>query len=154
MPWVRFEPTIPASEWANTVHALDRSATVTGQGQLYFIDSHSSGRQVIQRYRYSTHFPVHRSTPLGFLIFINCILATNLSQSHWHFKSHMESSFHKLIPFLALILRLPIPKIRLRSIPGSCPGRMASRSSTLHFRLDYSASTTSTTSQATFIVLL
>jgi hypothetical protein len=30
MPWVRFEPTIPASEQAKTVHALDLSATVTG----------------------------------------------------------------------------------------------------------------------------
>jgi hypothetical protein len=29
MPCVRFEPTIPASERAKTVHALDRSATVT-----------------------------------------------------------------------------------------------------------------------------
>jgi hypothetical protein len=29
MPWVEFEPTIPASERANKVHALDRSATVT-----------------------------------------------------------------------------------------------------------------------------
>jgi hypothetical protein len=30
MPWMEFEPTIPASERAKTVHALDRSATVTG----------------------------------------------------------------------------------------------------------------------------
>jgi hypothetical protein len=30
MPYVGFEPTIPASERAKTVHALDRSATVTG----------------------------------------------------------------------------------------------------------------------------
>jgi hypothetical protein len=30
MPWVRFEPTIPAYERAKTVHALNRSATVTG----------------------------------------------------------------------------------------------------------------------------
>jgi hypothetical protein len=30
MPEVRFEPTIPSSERAKTVHALDRSATVTG----------------------------------------------------------------------------------------------------------------------------
>jgi hypothetical protein len=29
MPWVGFEPTIPASERTNTVHALDRAATVT-----------------------------------------------------------------------------------------------------------------------------
>jgi hypothetical protein len=31
MPWVGFEYTIPASERAKTVHALDRSATVTGE---------------------------------------------------------------------------------------------------------------------------
>jgi hypothetical protein len=30
MPWVGFDPTIPASERVKTVHALDRSATVTG----------------------------------------------------------------------------------------------------------------------------
>jgi hypothetical protein len=31
MAWVGFEPTIPASEQAKTVHALDRPATVTGK---------------------------------------------------------------------------------------------------------------------------
>jgi hypothetical protein len=30
MPWVVFEPTIPAFEWAKIVHALDRAATVIG----------------------------------------------------------------------------------------------------------------------------
>jgi hypothetical protein len=30
MPWVGFEPMIPASERAKAVHALDRSARVTG----------------------------------------------------------------------------------------------------------------------------
>jgi hypothetical protein len=30
MPWVGFEPKVPASERAKAVHALDRSATVTG----------------------------------------------------------------------------------------------------------------------------
>jgi hypothetical protein len=30
MSWVGIEPMIPASEPAKTVHALDRSATVTG----------------------------------------------------------------------------------------------------------------------------
>jgi hypothetical protein len=30
MPCVGFEPKIPASERVKTVHALDRSATVTG----------------------------------------------------------------------------------------------------------------------------
>jgi hypothetical protein len=31
MPWVGFEPTIPAFERAKTVHALDRAATVIGR---------------------------------------------------------------------------------------------------------------------------
>jgi hypothetical protein len=31
--FVGFEPTIPGSERAKTVHALDRSATVTGLGR-------------------------------------------------------------------------------------------------------------------------
>jgi hypothetical protein len=30
MPYVGFEPSIPESERAKTVHALDRAATVTG----------------------------------------------------------------------------------------------------------------------------
>jgi hypothetical protein len=37
MPWVVFEPTIPASERAKTVHALDRSATVTGDNYEYLL---------------------------------------------------------------------------------------------------------------------
>jgi hypothetical protein len=31
---------------------------------------------------------------LGFLVFTSCILAMDLSQSHYNFKSHMKSSFH------------------------------------------------------------
>jgi hypothetical protein len=34
MPWVEFEPTIPASERAKKVHALDRATTVTGRFPL------------------------------------------------------------------------------------------------------------------------
>jgi hypothetical protein len=53
----------------------------------------------------------------------------------------MKSSFRILIPFLTLFLWLPIPKTRIRLIPllpSSYPCRLASRSSTLHSRLDYS----------------
>jgi hypothetical protein len=53
----------------------------------------------LQRYRYSTHFSVHRYT-LGFSVFTSRILATDLSQSHCHFKSHMKSSCHSLTHFL------------------------------------------------------
>jgi hypothetical protein len=35
MPYVGFEPTIPAVELAKTVHALDRSATVTGSQHIW-----------------------------------------------------------------------------------------------------------------------
>jgi hypothetical protein len=35
MPCVGFELTIPASERTKTVHALDRSATVTGSLEIY-----------------------------------------------------------------------------------------------------------------------
>jgi hypothetical protein len=35
---VRFEPTVPASERAKTVQALDRSATVTGGGCIVFLN--------------------------------------------------------------------------------------------------------------------
>jgi hypothetical protein len=39
MPHVGFEPTIPASERAKAVHALDRSVTVTGQKSNKFLIS-------------------------------------------------------------------------------------------------------------------
>jgi hypothetical protein len=35
MPYAGFEPTIPVSERAKTVHASDRSATVTGDFRVY-----------------------------------------------------------------------------------------------------------------------
>jgi hypothetical protein len=34
MPWVVFVPTIPASERAKTVYALNRSSTVNGKENL------------------------------------------------------------------------------------------------------------------------
>jgi hypothetical protein len=39
---------------------------------------------------------------LGFSVFTSRILATDLSQPHCHFNSHMKPSFHSLIPFLPL----------------------------------------------------
>jgi hypothetical protein len=36
-------------------------------------------------------------------VFTSRILATDLSQSHWHIKSHMKSSFHSWTPFLPLL---------------------------------------------------
>jgi hypothetical protein len=45
MPWVRFEPAIPASERAKTVHALDRSnETYT---VLNFVKNENIGKEII-----------------------------------------------------------------------------------------------------------
>jgi hypothetical protein len=38
MPWVEFEPTIPAFEGAKTVHALDRVAFVFGAKLITHIE--------------------------------------------------------------------------------------------------------------------
>jgi hypothetical protein len=46
---------------------------------------------------------------LGFSAFTSRILATDLSQSHCNFNSHMKSSWRSLIPFLPF-MQLPIPK--------------------------------------------
>jgi hypothetical protein len=51
---------------------------------------------------------------LGFSAFTSRILATDLQQSHRHFKSHMKSSLHRIIPFLPFLLshlRLPSPEL-------------------------------------------
>jgi hypothetical protein len=39
---------------------------------------------------------------LGSTGFTSRLLATDLTQSHWHFESHVESSCHRGIPFLPL----------------------------------------------------
>jgi hypothetical protein len=54
----------------------------------------------LQRYRYSTHFQYTVAHALGFSVFTSRIPATDLSQSHCNFKSHVKSSFHHLITFL------------------------------------------------------
>jgi hypothetical protein len=55
----------------------------------------------------------------GFSVFTSPILATDLSQSHCHFKSHMKSSCHSLIPFLTLFCDRQF--WRLESISSSAP---------------------------------
>jgi hypothetical protein len=67
---------------------------------------------------------------LVFSVLTSRILATDLSQSHCTFKSHMKSSCHSLINFLPLFC-----SCQFNSMPSSYPGRLASRNSTLHFRL-------------------
>jgi hypothetical protein len=51
---------------------------------------------------------------IGSPVFSSRILATDLSQSHCNFKSHVKSFCHSLITFFPF-LQLPIPKTRLSS---------------------------------------
>jgi hypothetical protein len=65
---------------------------------------------------------------LGLSVFTSRILATDLEQSHCHFKSHMQSSFHSLLPFLLLFCSCRLNSISL--LPSSYSGRLASRNLT------------------------
>jgi hypothetical protein len=55
-----------------------------------------------RRYSYSIHYQFTAAHALGFSVFTSRILATDLSQSHCNFKSHVKTSWHSLIPFLPL----------------------------------------------------
>jgi hypothetical protein len=72
----------------------------------------------MQRYHYSTHFQFTAAHTLEFSICSSRILATDLSQSHCNFTSHMQPSFPSLIPFLPFLLdHLRLPSPELNSIP-------------------------------------
>jgi hypothetical protein len=65
---------------------------------------------------------------LGFSVFASRILETDLQQSHCHFKSYINISFHKLFLFLPLFCNCRLNSIPL--FPNSYLGRLASRNST------------------------
>jgi hypothetical protein len=70
----------------------------------------------------------------GFSVFTSRILATDLSQSHCNFKSHLKSCSYSLIPFLPLF-----GSYQLNSVPSSSPDSLESRNSTRLLRLLCSA---------------
>jgi hypothetical protein len=80
----------------------------------------------LQRYRVTVH-------ELEFSVFTSPILTTDLCKSHCHFKSHMKSSFHSLIPFLPIFCNCQFR--RLDSVQFLCsqayPGWLASRNFTV-----------------------
>jgi hypothetical protein len=93
------------------------------------IYSHNSGLQAIHRYRYFTHFSVHRCKRTRVLSicwsypgngFQHC---SYTSLTHEVFSSQPNS-------FLAVILQLPIPMTRLNSIASPYSDRLASRNLT------------------------
>jgi hypothetical protein len=98
--------------------------------------SHSSGLQAIQRYRYSTHFTVQRCIRTRVLsVFTSRIMATDLSQSHCNFKSHVKSSYHNLIHFLLLFCKCQFR--RLYSIQFQAHILRGWRPETGFFAFDY-----------------
>jgi hypothetical protein len=102
---------------------------------LHLIHSHNPGLQAIAIV-HTLQFTVQLALALS--VFVSRIQATDLQPSHCDFKSYVEVFFAQPNSFLAIILQLPIPKIRITSIPllsRSCPGRLTSRNATLHFAL-------------------
>jgi hypothetical protein len=104
-----------------------------GQLDLLTLYTHNFGLQAIQHYRWCTHFTVHLYTRTTVLSLHksypgNGFITVSLSLQITH-----EVLFAPLNPFLSIILQLPIPKIRLNSIPllpSSYLARLASRNST------------------------
>jgi hypothetical protein len=97
---------------------------------------HNSGLQGIQRYCYSTHFPVHRCTRIRILSLHLSYPGNGFITVSLSFQITHEVFFSQSNSFLAITLQPPIPTTRLNSIPllpSSHPGRLASRNST---RLD------------------
>jgi hypothetical protein len=72
---------------------------------------HNTGLQLKQRNLYSTRFQFTVSHALGFSVFTSRILAMDLSQSHCHFKPHVKSSSHSLVPFLPLFCSCKFRKL-------------------------------------------
>jgi hypothetical protein len=69
MPCVRFEPTIPTSEQAKTVHALDRSAIVTGNLSnilRHFHEGNMVGLLYKNKYNIVTSMGCEPSVPFGY----------------------------------------------------------------------------------------
>jgi hypothetical protein len=85
---------------------------------LHLIHSHNSGLQANIAVLLSPYITVRHYTCTKVLsVFTSRILATDLPQSHWHFKSHMKSSFHSL-NFLPLFCSCQFR--RLNSIQFLC----------------------------------
>jgi hypothetical protein len=78
MPCVELEPTTPASERAKTMHALDRTATVTGNGRNseYYFPQCYFGWATDR----SAHFP--------FIVLENTKNATFMTMTHFHDSVH------------------------------------------------------------------
>jgi hypothetical protein len=89
MPWVDFEPMIPASEQAKTVHALDRAATVTGRIRYY-------------SFEYSFRIPYFHFNLLNWNYIIRIFIFTS-------FKSSLLFSLYHVAPVVGQHCYLFVP---------------------------------------------
>jgi hypothetical protein len=94
MPWVGFEPKIPASERAKTVHDLDRSATVTGDYTSMRVPKWESQRNGCTDEREMRHDDCSGSlvrTPFSGYIFVHlCVWFPVLVKVPWSGESRVE----------------------------------------------------------------
>jgi hypothetical protein len=99
----------------------------------YTLYIHNSGLQAIQRYRYSTHFAIHRCTRTRILSHHYSYPGNGLITVSLSLRITYEVFLSSLLTFLPLICSCQLNSIPL--LPSSYPGRLASRNSTLHYRL-------------------
>jgi hypothetical protein len=77
---------------------------------LHLIHSRNSGLQALQRYRLSTNFTVHRYTHTTVLSLLSLVVSWQRIFK-FHIKSHIESFFHRRIPFLPLFCRCQFQRL-------------------------------------------
>jgi hypothetical protein len=88
IPWVGFESTIPASERAKTVHALDRAATVIGNilSQAVFMPKSSHNKKQFKSYCFSY------SSSLSFYLFsIHASLSSSVRNENCSFTDNYRA---------------------------------------------------------------
>jgi hypothetical protein len=104
---------------------------------LHLTHSHSSGLQVIQRYRSYTLFIQFTVTHTHYVSQFSLVVSWQRMYNSLTITSdHAWSIFSLSNSFPAIILQLTIPKTRLHSIPllpNSFAGRLTSRNFSLHF---------------------
>jgi hypothetical protein len=88
---------------------------------------------------------------LEFSVFTSRILATDLHQSHCHFKSHVNSSSHSLVPFLSYCatansVQLQAPKLLSRRAGVSSLGSVLNSITTLYSAEHFARNTQKTAS--------